>query len=61
MRRSGPLFLLLIAAACDSPNRLAAPPAISTDQRGSPEIVVHPGGSIQAAVNAAAPGAVIHI
>jgi len=62
MRRSGgPLFLLLIAAACDSPNRLAAPPAISADRRASPEIVVHPGGSIQAAVNAAGPGAVIHI
>jgi parallel beta-helix repeat protein len=53
------LFVLLLAvAACDSAERITAPlPA----RFGRPDVVVHAGGSIQAAIEAAAPGAVIHI
>jgi len=55
------LVTLLVVAACDASNRIAAPPAVSADYFRRPDIVVHRGGSIQAAVNAADPGAVIAI
>jgi len=49
----------LVLAACGGPARLAAPPA-GADQV-SASVVVAPGGSIQAAIDAAVPGAVIQI
>ncbi len=61
MIRSAGTFALLLVAACDAPSRIAAPPELSADRLGRPDIVVHPGGSIQAAVNAAHAGDVIAI
>ena len=55
------LFVLLLVAACDAPGRLAEPPALSPDRVGRSTTVVHPGESIQAAVDAARPGGVIAI
>ncbi len=61
MTRYAGVVALLLVAACDVPNRIAAPPALSADRFGHPDIVVHAGGSIQAAVDAARAGAVIEI
>ena len=61
MPRSAGLFALLLAAACDAPHRIAAPPPLAADRLGRSQLVVHPGESIQAAVNAATAGAVIAI
>ena len=55
------LLALALVAACDAPDRVAAPPALSLDRIGRPAVVVHPGGSIQAAIDAAHPGDVIAI
>ena len=53
---------LLAIAACDTAGGPIAPPTgLSADRFGRPDIVVHPGGSIQAAVAGAAPGSVIRI
>lgn len=52
---------LLLLAACDAPSRIAAPPTLSGDRLGRPDIVVPAGGSIQAAIDAAHPGDVIAI
>lgn len=53
---------LLAIAACDTADGPMAPPTgLSADRFGRPDIVVHPGGSIQAAVAGAAPGTVIGI
>jgi len=53
---------LLAIAACDTADGPIAPPTgLSADRFGRPDIVVHPGGSIQAAVAGAAPGSVIRI
>lgn len=52
-------FLLVLAiAACDTAERIAAPSAV---RFGRPDVIVHAGESIQAAIDAAGPGAVIHI
>lgn len=61
MHRQRYVFALLILAACDAPGRIAAPPALTADRLGRPDIVVPAGGSIQAAVDAAHPGDVIAI
>jgi parallel beta-helix repeat protein len=61
MDRFASVIALLALAACDAPNRLAAPPELSADRLGGADITVHAGGSIQAAVTAAAPGTVIRI
>ena len=55
------LLALTLVAACDTPDRVAAPPALSLDRVGRPAVVVHPGESIQAAIDAAQPGDVIAI
>lgn len=55
------LVVSLLVAACDAPGRVAEPPALSADRFERVAIVVHPGGSIQAAVDAAHPGDVIAI
>lgn len=60
MKRSFPI-LLALAIACDTADRMAAPPGLDAGRFGRPAVVVHAGGSIQAAVDAAAPGAVIRI
>ena len=60
MKRYTPL-MLLVAVACDAPGRIAAPLVPSADLSGRPGVIVHAGGSIQAAVDAAAPGTVIQI
>jgi parallel beta-helix repeat protein len=52
---------LLLVVACDAPSRISAPPVPSANRVGSPAVVVHPGGSIQAAVDVAHPGDVIAI
>jgi len=54
------LTLPLVLAACDGADRLAAPP-VTAERFGVPNAVVPSGGSIQAAIDAAAPGAVILI
>jgi parallel beta-helix repeat protein len=61
MNRFPGVLALLTLAACDPSTRVVAPPALSADRLGGPDIVVHAGGSIQAAVTAAAPGTVIRI
>ena len=61
MSSYGRLIVLLLVAACDASGRLAEPPALSSDRVGPSTTVVHPGESIQAAVNAARPGDVIAI
>lgn len=56
--------LTLVLGACDGADRLTAPPTptpVTVQRFGDPDAIVSPGGSIQAAVNAAAPGAVIQI
>ncbi len=53
-----PLLLTLALGACNVAERVSAPSAL---RFGQPDIVVHTGGSIQGALDAAAPGAVIHI
>jgi len=50
----------LVLAACNGADRLAAPPA-TADRFGAATAVVPSDGSIQAAIDAAAPGAVILI
>src|SRR5712691_11710062 len=53
---------LLAIAACDSADGPIAPPTgLTADRFGRPDIIVHAGGSIQAAVAGAAPGTVICI
>ena len=61
MTRYTGICALLVVAACDPAGRSTAPLEISADRLGRPDIVVHAGGSIQAAVDAASPGAVIAI
>ena len=61
MKRFVPFVLLLAVAGCDAPSRIAAPPELSADRLGRADIVVHPGESIQSAVNAAHGGDVIAI
>ncbi len=61
MARYAGVFALLVVAACNASDRIAAPPALAADRFGRPDIVVHAGGSIQAAVDAAGRGAVIEI
>ncbi len=61
MKRFVSCVLLLAVAGCDAPSRIAAPPDLSADRLGRADIVVHPGESIQAAVNAAHAGDVIAI
>jgi parallel beta-helix repeat protein len=61
MKRFVTFVLLLAVAGCDTPGRIAAPPELSADRLGRADIVVHPGESIQAAVDAAGPGTVIQI
>ena len=61
MGRHRHVLALLLIAACDAPSRIAAPPALSVDRLGRPDIIVHAGGSIQAAVDAAHPGDAITI
>ncbi len=48
------LTLPLVLAACDGADRLAAPP-VTAERFGVPNAVVPSGGSIQAAIDAAAP------
>ncbi|HXL54099.1 MAG TPA: hypothetical protein VN945_13285, partial [Gemmatimonadales bacterium] len=60
MKRYTPL-MLLVAVACDAPGRIGAPVVPSADLSGRPAVIVHAGGSIQAAVDAAVPGTVIQI
>ena len=50
----------LLAAGCDAPQAVA-PPSLSPERLGRPDVVVHAGESIQAAVDAAGSGAVIVI
>ncbi len=54
------ITLPLVLAACDGADRLAAPP-LTAERFGVPNAIVASGGSIQAAIDAAAPGAVILI
>ncbi len=61
MKRYATLAVLVALAACDAPGRIEAPLAPSAERMGRPDVIVHPGGSIQAAVNAAGPGTVIQI
>ena len=60
MKRYAPL-MLLVAAACDAPGRIAAPLAPSADRIARAGVIVHAGESIQAAVDAARSGTVIQI
>ncbi len=53
-----PWLLVLTLGACNAADRVAAP---SAERFGRPDIIVHAGTSIQDAIDAAAPGAVIHI
>src|SRR5256712_13485079 len=53
--------MLLVAVACDAPGRIAAPRLPSAGLGGRAGVMVHAGGSIQAAVDAAGPGTVIQI
>ena len=61
MKRYPLLMALVVVAACDAAGRIAAPPVPSAERLGRPDVIVHPGGSIQAAVAAAGPGTVIQI
>ena len=61
MERFARLMVLVAVAACDAPGRTVAPPVPSAERTGWPDVVVHEGGSIQAAVDAAGPGTVIQI
>src|SRR5207248_110361 len=61
MNRRARIVILLLSAACSGSDRIAAPPELSARRAGRHDFVVHAGGSIQAAVNAATPGAVIRI
>src|SRR3989442_12811533 len=61
MKRYVTLAALAALAACDAPGGLEAPPAPSNQRVGWPDIIVHAGSSIQAAVDAAGPGTVIQI
>ncbi len=61
MTRHAGIFALFVVAACDASQRVAAPPALSAERFGRPDVVVPAGGSIQAAVDAVSPGAVIAI
>src|SRR5437899_1784544 len=61
MKRYVTLAALAALAACDAPGGLEAPPAPSAERVGRPDIIVHAGSSIQAAVDAAGPGTVIQI
>ena len=54
------LLALSVVLACNPPDRLTAP-SLAADRVGSSGIVVSSGGSIQVAVDAARPGAVIQI
>jgi parallel beta-helix repeat protein len=51
---------LLLAAACDAP-QVVAPRSLSPERLARPDVVVHAGESIQAAVDAAGSGTVIVI
>ena len=53
------LVLIVTAAACNDAARLTAPP--EADRTATLGAIVPAGGSIQAAIDAAAPGAVIKI
>src|SRR5213594_4484418 len=55
------LAALAALAGCDAPGGLEAPSAPSAERVGRPDIIVHAGSSIQAAVDAAGPGTVIQI
>ena len=62
MQRILAALLVLALAACEWPHGVAGPedgPSIT--RFGAPDAVVPPGGSIQAALDAAGPGAVIHL
>src|SRR5436309_14860932 len=61
MKRYVTLAALAALAACDAPRGLEAPPAPSAERVGRPDIIVHAGSSIQAAVDAAGPGTGIQI
>src|SRR5437867_12546514 len=61
MSRCAQIVILLLTPACSGSDRLAAPPELSAGRVGRHDFVVHAGGSIQAAVNAAGPGSVIRI
>src|SRR5213596_75228 len=61
MKRYVTLAALAALAACDAPGGLEAPPAPSAERVGRPDIIVHAGSSIQAAVDVAGPGTVIQI
>jgi parallel beta-helix repeat protein len=61
MNRRRYVFALLLLAGCDAPGRIAAPPALAAGRLGRPDILVHTGGSIQAAIDAARPGDLIEI
>lgn len=62
MARILPLVAALVLAGCDIGERLS-PPVNGLEARrfGQPDVVVTPGQSIQAAVDAAGPNAVIHL
>src|SRR5947199_5832893 len=61
MKRYVTLAALAALAACDAPRGPEAPPAPSAERVGRPDIIVHAGSSIQAAVDVAGPGTVIQI
>src|SRR3989442_5284795 len=61
MKRYVTLAALAALAACEGPGGPEAPPGRSNQRVGWPDIIVHAGSSIQAAVDAAGPGAVIQI
>lgn len=62
MSRYAGVLLVLLVAACDGSDPLVGPaPELSADRFGRPDIIVHAGSSIQAAVDAAPAGAVIRV
>lgn len=62
MQRALILVSALMLTACDAADRLAAPgEELWATRFGHPDIIVPAGGSIQAAVDAAGPDAVIHV
>jgi parallel beta-helix repeat protein len=62
MERTFILLCVLAVAACDAGDRLApSDDGLRAARFGSPDVVVPAGGSIQAALDAAGPGAVIHL